>query len=322
MTQLARRTLLAAPLIATTRAAGATDWPTRTVRILCGFATSGAIDALQRRIAQRLTERLGQTFVIDTRAGAGGNIATDALAKSAPDGHTLLLGPVGPVVTNPILLGARMPYNALTDFAPVMRVSQSPFVLLAHRSVPLDPAELVAWLRQNPEEPYGSPGVGSTGHLLGAQFSRMLGLRLQHVAYRSFSPADLLEGRLRLYYGGSQTMVALADDGRARAVLVTSAERERILPNVPTFREAGFPEMTANSWWGLFGPRGLPAAIQDRLRSEILRYLAEPEMAAWMRSVGQAPVPEDLAPDVFARFVETERVRWGRVIRESGITLE
>ena len=322
MTRFARRALLAAPMLAAAPAARASDWPTRTVRILCGFSFSSPNEALQRMIAQRLSERLGQSFVIDVRPGAGGNIATDALAKSAPDGHTLLLGPVGPVVTNPILLGARMPYNALTDFAPVMRVSEFPFVLVVHRSLPADPQGLVEWLRRNPEEPYGSPGVGSTGHLLGAQFSRRLGLRLEHVAYRTFSAADLLEGRLRMTFTTSHNTPALVRDGHAHAVMLTSPERDHILRDAPTFREAGFPEMTTNSWWGLFGPRGLPAAIEARLRSEILAYLREPGMAAWMRSVGQAPVPEDAEAGVFARFIEAERVRWGRVIRESGITLE
>ena len=320
MSVLPRRPLLLSALLAGARPALAQSWPTRPVRMLCGFVVTRANDPLQRRIAQYLTETLGQTFLIETRAGGGGNIAMDALAKSAPDGHTLLFGPIGPVITNPIMMGARLPYNAETDFAPIMRVSELPFTVAVHHSVPSDPAGFIAWLRENPEMLFSSPGVGSTGHLLGAQLSSLLGLRLQHVASRStFNQADLMTGRLKMAWLVSSQLPPLLADGRVRAVMSTGTAREVLQPDVPTFAEAGFPQMTYNSWWALFGPRGLPADIEARLRGLISAFQKLPEIEAWMRSVGLAPVPGDAEPGAFARFLDTERERWARVIRENGI---
>ncbi len=317
MTPLARRALLALPLVPAPRAAGASDWPSRTVRILSGFGPGGGQEGVNRRITQSFSEAFGQPFVIDSRPGAGGNIAMDMLAKSPPDGYTLCTSQAGPVVINPIILGAAMPYNPVTDILPITRTSEFPFVLVAHMGVPSDLDAFLAWLRRHPDEFFSSPGVGSTGHLIGAQVSRGLGLGLQHVAYRTFSMPDLIEGRVRLAFQTLQRMLPEVAQGKARAILVTGPARNPLLPEVPTFAEAGLPGVAARGWNGLFGPAGLPEAIAGRIRAQAAALLHAPEVASWMRSAGLEPVT-DSTTESFARFLTQEREHWRRVIAETG----
>ena len=313
---LARRALLLGPIaLARPAAAQSVPWPDRPVRILSGFTPSGPNDAVNRRIAQSFTEVFGQPFVIDNRMGAGGNIAMDLLAKSPPDGATLCSSPAGPVVFNPIMLGPRLPYDPARDILPVTRISQFPFALFAHNSVPSGRDEFIAWLRRHPEEFFGSPGVGSTGHLLGAKMSRSLGVRLQHVAYRSFAVADLVEGRLKLALQSVPAVVPVVAQGRARAVFVTGRARSPLLPDVPTFAEAGMPELTTLAWYGLFAPAGLPEAIAGRIRAQAGALLHSPEVSAWMRAFGLDPAT-DPAPGEFGHFLDAERDHWRRVIAE------
>ena len=318
-----RRFLLTGALAAARPASAQADWrPDRPVRLLLGFPPGGSADALARRLAEPLGRLLGQPVVVENRPGAGGNIAMEALAKAQPDGHTVGLGPIGPHAINPALLGAKMPYDAARDFSPILRLVDQPNVLLAHLDLPSDPAALLAWLRANPEEPYGSPGVGTSNHFTGALLSRALGLRLQHVPYRGGAAglADLMGGRIRLYVDNLAGALALLREGRFRAVAVSTAGRSRSAPNVPTFAEIGVAGVEVSSWQGLFGPAGLPEPALRRWNAAANEVLRDADVAAWLAENAAEPVGG--TAEEFAAFLASERARWAAAVRDTGITLD
>ena len=311
--------LLAAPLLP--RPAAAADWqPDRPIRVFRGFAPGSMGDAVMHRVANGLAPRLGQPVVIESRPGAGGNIAMDALAKSAPDGHTLALSPMGPVVTNPILMGARMPYDAERAFTPLFRIYEQPMVAIVHPSVPSGGAAFLDWLRGNPDAAYGSVGIGSTHHLVGALLSHTLGLQLRHAPYRGSALAmtDLVAGRILFGFDGLGGAAGAIRDGQVRAVAVTSPGRVALLPDVPTFAEIGLPEILASSWIGLFAPAGLPPEIAQRLTGALDAVVREPSFVDWLAGLGAAPVGGDSAG--FAMFLASERARWRALIEAAAIT--
>ncbi|BBK38668.1 hypothetical protein STAQ_37460 [Allostella sp. ATCC 35155] len=311
--------LLAAPLLPRPAAAG--DWqPDRPIRVFRGFAPGSMGDAVMHRIADGLAPRLGQPVVIESRAGAGGNIAMDALAKSAPDGHTLALSPMGPVVTNPILMGARMPYDAERAFTPLFRISEQPLVAIVHASVPATGADFIAWLRRNPDTAFGSVGIGSTHHLVGATLSHTLGLHLRHVPYRGSSLAmtDLVAGRIPLSFDVLGGAAGAIRDGQVQAVAVTTERRSPLFPDVPTFAEIGLPQVTTSSWFGLFAPAGLPPDVARRLTDALNAVIREPVFVEWLTGLGATPVGGDSA--AFSAFLTAERIRWRALIEAAGIT--
>ena len=316
--------LLAALAAAAARSAFAeAEWrPERPVRLLLGFPPGGSADALARRLAEPLGRALGQPVVVENRPGAGGNIAMEALAKAMPDGHTVGLGPIGPHAINPALLGAKMPYDAARDFTPILRLVDQPNVLLAHLDLPTEPAALLAWLRANPEEPYGSPGVGTSNHFTGALFSRALGLRLQHVPYRGGAAglAHLIGGRVRLYVDNLAGSLALLREGRFRAVAVSTAARSRSAPDVPTFAEIGVPGVEVSSWQGLFAPVGLPEPALRRWNAAANEVLRDAAVSAWLAE--NAAEPAGGTPEAFAAFLASERARWAAAVRDTGIALD
>jgi tripartite-type tricarboxylate transporter receptor subunit TctC len=323
MTQ--RRPLLLAALAAAAAgsASAQAEWrPERPVRLLLGFPPGGSADALARRLAEPLGRLLGQPVVVENRPGAGGNIAMEALAKAPPDGHTVGLGPIGPHAINPALLGAKMPYDAARDFAPVLRLVDQPNVLLAASELPAEPAALLAWLRANPEEPYGSPGVGTSNHFTGALLSRALGLRLQHVPYRGGAAglADLIGGRIRLYVDNLAGALALLREGRFRAVAVSTAARSRSAPDVPAFAEIGVGGVEVSSWQGLFAPAALPGPALRRWNAAANEVLRDPVVAGWLAE--NAAEPAGGTAEAFGAFLAAERARWAAAVRDTGITLD
>jgi tripartite-type tricarboxylate transporter receptor subunit TctC len=315
--------LLAAPFLSRRSPAAAGDWqPNRPIRVLRGFAPGTMGDAVMHRLADGLGTILGKPVVIESRPGAGGNIAMDALARSAPDGHTLALTAMGPVVTNPILLGSRMPYDAERAFTPLFRITDQPVVAIVHPSVPAGGADFIDWLRRHPDTAYGSVGIGSTHHLVGAMLSQALGLGLRHVPYRGAPLAltDLLAGRILLSFdviGGAAGAIV---DGRVRAVAVTTPARSPLFPAVPTFAEIGLPAVAASSWLGLFAPAGLPPDIAGRLTDALDAVIREPAFVDWLGGLGATPVGGGVAD--FTAFLAAERVRWSAVIEATGVTLD
>ena len=296
--------------------------PTRPVRFLVGFPPGGSADLLTRKLADALGPVLGQTVVVENRPGAGANIAMQALAQSAPDGHTIALAPVGPHAINPALMGARMPYDAARDFTPIIHVWDQPNVIVGGLSVPGDWPAFLAWLRAHPEEPYASVGAGTSNHLTGALLSHTLRLRLQHAPYRGSAAAltAIMGGEIKLFVDNITTTAPLARDGRVRAIAVTTARRNSLLPQVPTLVECGLPDLVISSWQGVFAPAGLPAPILARYNAELGRMLRDPAMIEWMRGIGAEPAGG--TPQAFATFVTAERERWARIVRETGVTLD
>ncbi len=296
--------------------------PSRPVRLLVGFPPGGAADTVARRIAEALTPSLGQPVVVENRPGAGAQIAVDAVAKAAPDGHTIGLSPVGPLVVNPVLTPARMPYDAANDFTVLTHVWDQPNVLVGSLAVPAEGQAFLAWLRARPEEPFASVGNGSSNHLTGELLSRALGLRMQHVVYRG-SPAALTEimaGRINLFVDNILTALPLARDGKIRALAVTTAERAQALPDVPTMAELGVPQATVSSWQVVLGPARLPPAVVERYSVELDKAIRAPEMVAWMNSIGARAIGGG-APAAQA-MVARERARWARDIPAMNITVD
>ncbi len=308
--------------LARAQGSGAPWAPDRPVRFVVGFPPGGSADALSRKLAEPLGRLLGQPVVVDNRPGAGANIAMDIVAKSPPDGHTIGLGPVGPHAVNVALLGSRMPYDAARDFTPILRVMDQPNILLAHLSVPQGGEAFLGWLRAHPEEPYGSPGVGSSNHLNGEMLSRALGLRLQHVPYRGGAAglADLMGGQIRLYIDNLGGALGLLRAGRFRGVAVSTPERSPAAPEVPTFTELGLPDIAYASWQGIFAPARLPAPVLRRWNAAFNEVIRDPDIAAWMRENAGTPVGG--GAEEFAAFLARERTRWAEVVRATGVTVD
>jgi tripartite-type tricarboxylate transporter receptor subunit TctC len=296
--------------------------PTRPLRMLVGFPPGGAADLLARKLAESLSQTLGQPVVVENRPGAGAHLALDAAAKAAPDGLTMSVAPMGPLAVNPALMPARMPYDAANDFTPLIHVWDQPNVIVAGMDVPQAWPDFLAWLRRRPEEPYASVGPGSSNHLTGALMSRALGLNLQHVTYRGSAAAltGIMSGEIKLFVDNVTTTIPLAREGRVRAIAVTTAQRSAALPEVPSFAELGLPELTVSSWQVVVGPARLPPAVVARLNADLNRAVRSPEAAAWMRSLGAEPVGG--TAEEAAAMLRRERERWARLIPTMGITVD
>jgi tripartite-type tricarboxylate transporter receptor subunit TctC len=296
--------------------------PSRPVRLMVGFPPGGAADICARRLADAISGPLGQPVVVENRPGAGAHLAVDAAAKAPPDGHVMSLSPMGPLAVNPALMPTRMPFDAANDFTPLVQVWDQPNVIVASMDVPQAWPDFAAWLRGRREEPYASVGPGTSNHLTGALLSRSLGLNLQHVVYRG-SPAALtaiMAGEIKLFVDNITTTIPLVRDGKVRAIAVTTENRAASLPDVPTLKEVGHPELTLSSWQVVVGPKGLPAPIVARLNAEMDKAIRSPEMTAWMRSIGAEPVggSAQAVADMLAR----DRARWQRDIPSLGITVD
>ncbi len=312
------------PAVAITGGAAAqANWqPGRPLRMLVGFPPGGAADLLARKLADSLTQALGQTVVVENRPGAGAQLALDAAAKAQPDGLTMSLSPMGPLAVNPALTPGRLPYNAAEDFTPLIHVWDQPNVIVGGMDVPQAWPAFVEWLRRRPEEPYASVGPGSSNHLTGALLSRALGLNLQHITYRGSAAAltAIMGGEIKLFVDNVTTTIPLAREGRVRAIAVTTASRSAALPDVPTLAELGLPELTVSSWQVVVGPKGMPTAVVSRLNAELNRAIRTPDAVTWMRSLGAEPVGG--TAEQAATMLRTERERWARLIPSMGITVD
>jgi tripartite-type tricarboxylate transporter receptor subunit TctC len=309
--------LAALPLARPALAQGA--WPARPVRVVVPFAPGGATDILGRLTATELGNALGQPFVVENRAGAGGNIGSDLVAKSPPDGYTLLFGAAGNIGINPTLF-SNMPYDPARDLVPVSLIAEVTNVLVVHPSVNARSVqELLALARATPGGlVYASSGNGSTIHLSAELFAAMTGLAMTHVPYRGSGPAmaDLLGGRVALMFDNLPSALPHVREGRLRALAVTAARRSPVLPDLPTIAEAGVPGYEATSWFGLFAPAGTPREIVDRMAREMARFARRPEVAERIHALGAEPITN--TPEEFAVMVRAEIEKWGAVVRASG----
>jgi tripartite-type tricarboxylate transporter receptor subunit TctC len=287
--------------------------------VIVPFAPGGATDILGRLTAAELGTALGQPFVVENRAGAGGNVGSDLVAKASADGYTLLFGAAGNIGINPSLF-ANMPYDPARDLAPISLIAEVTNVLVVHPSVNARSVqELIALARATPGGlVYASSGNGSTIHLSAELFASMTQLSMTHVPYRGSGPAmaDLLAGRVALMFDNLPSALPHVREGRLRALAVTAARRTPVLPDVPTIAEAGVPGYEATSWFGLFAPAGTPREIVDRIAREMAAFARRPEVAERIRALGAEPITN--TPEGFAVMVRSEIAKWGAVVRASG----
>jgi tripartite-type tricarboxylate transporter receptor subunit TctC len=311
----------AAAMPALTRAAWAQTYPARPVHVIAGFAAGGGVDITARLIGQWLSDRLGQTFVIENRPGAGGNIGTEVVANAAPDGYTLLLATV-PNAVNATLY-EKLNFNFIRDIAPIGGIIRVPQVVLVHPSVPAKTVpEFIAYAKANSGKVnMASAGNGSAPHMAGELFNVMAGVTLVHVPYRGQGPAltDLLGGQVQVLFATTPGTTDYIKTGKLRALAVTTAARAEVLPDVPTVGEY-VPGYEASQWYGLAAPRNTPPEIVDRLNKEINAALADPKMKARFADIGGEPLTG--APAAFGSLIAAETEKWGKVVRAAGLKPE
>jgi len=311
----------AAALPAISRITWAQTYPTRPVRIIVGAAPSGTYDIMARLIGEWLSERLGQPFVIENRPGAGTTIGTEAVAKAAPDGYTLLL--VGAAAVTSALLYHKLNFNLIRDIAPVAAISREPHIMVVDPSVPASTVpEFIAYAEGNLGKiSMASGGMGTVGHLSGELFKMMTGVNLVHVPYRGLAPAltDLLGGQVQVTFASMASSIEYIRTGKLRALAVTTASRSEMLPDVPTVGES-VPGYEASTWSGVGAPKATPAEIVEKLNKEINAALADHKIKARLADLGSTPLVGS-ATD-FGRLIADETEKWGKVIRAANIKAE
>jgi tripartite-type tricarboxylate transporter receptor subunit TctC len=314
---------IAWPLLMASDAVAQTNYPAKPIRVLVGLAAGGPADTVARLVGDELSKGLGTPVLIENVTGAGGNLATDRVAKAAPDGYTLLLATIGPIITNPILY-QKLPFDPVKDFAPISRLCSQPNFLVTHIDLPAQNVqELVLLARSQPGKlTFASGGVGDTQHLAGELFKSMALVDIRHVPYRSIATAvpDLLAGRITMAFASATVALPLAREGKLRALAVTSLARSPAAPDLPTMAESGFPGFDITAWFGLMAPVGTPASIIDRLHRETMRVLALTGLRKKFDELGMATIGS--SPAEFAAAIQADIPRWTKIIRDSGASLK
>lgn len=310
------------PTLRDAAAQEAAAYPTRLIRVVVGFGAGGTSDILARLVGERLEKSWGQPVMIDNRAGAQGNIAMTHVAKSAPDGHTLVIVPVGNAAVNPSLF-KDLPYDPVADFAPITQIATVENVLVVSAKSPAKTLkELIALGRGGTNLTYSSPGAGSQAHLAGELLARAAGVPITHVPYRGLTQAltDVLTGEVTMTFSQLSLAKPFIESGEMRALGVASRERSPALPGAPTVAEAGdIPGFEAVSWYALMAPAKTPDPIVRKIQAEVARIVQTPDLKTALEAQGATPVgntPEDLA-----RIIATDTARWAKVIRDANITI-
>ncbi len=293
-------------------------YPDHNVRLLVGYPPGGPVDIIGRIVADRLSQIWGKPVVVENITGAGGNIAADRAAKSAPDGYTLLVSTNAQLVVNPSLY--KMPFDPAKDLTPISLAVYSPNILVVPNDVPAkNVKELVAYLKAHPGKSFASAGVGTTQHLAGELFKSMAHVDIQHVPYRGAAPVitDLLGGRVTLFFGAISPLIPLVREGKLRALAVTSAERFPAVPELPTMIEAGFPGFVSVLSMGLVAPAGTPPAVIEKIHQDMVKGLAAPDVRKKLSNIGMEVIGS--SPAEFAATMAAERPQWAKVIKDAGI---
>jgi tripartite-type tricarboxylate transporter receptor subunit TctC len=315
-------TLAGLALAAAAPAAHAQDaWPSRPIKIVVPFAAGGTSDILARTIGEKLQAELKQTVIVENKAGAGGVIGADAVAKSAPDGYTLLLGTIASHAINPAL-NPKMPYDAAKDFAPIDLLGSIANVLIVGAAQPYkNVQELVVAAKAKPGLPFASPGQGSSQHMSGEAFELQAGIDLTHVPYKGSGPAvqDVIAGQIPMSFETATVALPHIQSGKLRALAVTPARRSKVLPDVPTMQEAGIAGFDVASWQALYAPAGTPPAIVNRLNAEVEKILAMPDVKSKLEGLGLEHAPN--SPAQFAAFGQAELAKWAKIVKDGNIKL-
>jgi len=302
---------------------GASPYPVRPVRLVVPFPAGGGADNLARLLAPRVALALGQPIVVENKAGAGGNLGAESVARAAPDGYTLLYGTNGTHAINASLY-RRLGFDPVRDFTPVARLTEIAAMLVVHPSLPVaSTAELIAYARAHPGRlNFASAGNGTTSHLAGELFKSGAGIDIVHVPYRGGAPAmtDLIGGQVQMMIEVMPNAYPRAREGRVRGLAVSTLQRFPGAPELPTIAESGLPGFEASAWDGIFVPAGTPAAIVARLNAAFGVALEDPAIVAALRALGARPVPG--TPESFARFVTASAAKWAQAVRDSGAKID
>jgi tripartite-type tricarboxylate transporter receptor subunit TctC len=316
------RAMVAATLLAATVPAVAQEWPAKQVNFIVPFSAGGTTDLFGRLLAQHMQKNFGQPFIVENRAGAGGNLGAAAGAKAAPDGYTFLVGTVSTHAINPFLY-SKLPYDTVKDFQPVSLIARLPNILVVHPSLPANTvAELIAHLKANPDKlSYGSSGAGTSIHLAAELFKIRTGTTMTHVPFRSSGDImnNLTGGHINLAFDNITLAWPQVKAGRLRALAVSSTERSAIAPDVPTVAET-LPGFDATSWHGVFAPAGTPRPIVEKMAAEMKRILELPETKEKLAELGAVASP--MTPEDFAKFIDAERTKWAEVVKASGAKVD
>ena len=321
--RLAACATLALAVLTASVPADAQGYPNRPVKLVVPFPPGGPLDIVGRAIAQKLTEAWAQSVVVDNRPGAGGNIGAEIVAKSPPDGYTVLMGALSTHAVNPSLY-AKMPYDAVKDFAPITLVAVTPNVLVVNAALPVNSArEFVAYAKANPGKlAFGSGSNGSAGHLAGELFKVETGTDVIHVPYKGGAPATqaLLAGDTQFMFDNLANATPQVKAGKFKALAVTTAERSKLAPELPTMAEAGFAGFDISTWFGLLAPAGTPKDVIARWNAEVTRILNSPEMRERLTAQGAEPAPT--TPEQFAAFIQSEIPKYARIVKASGAKVD
>jgi tripartite-type tricarboxylate transporter receptor subunit TctC len=312
-----KRTLIGVLALAASSAFA--QYPNKPVTIVVGFEPGGGTDTTARILQPVLGEQLGQQIVVENRAGAGGNIAVDHVAKSAPDGYTVVLANVGALAVNPHIL--KTPYDPLKDLTPISMAAEFANVLVVQPALPVNSvADLVKLAKEKPGTlTYASSGIGGAGHLSGELLKTMAKIDVVHVPYKGGGPAmrGFLGGEVSSFFATPVSSIAQIRAGKAKAIATTGSKRAALMPDVPTIAESGYPGYEALNWYGFLGPRGLPKDVVERLNREFVKALAHPQVVAALHKTGTEP--KSSTPEEFAAYIKREYDTWGKVVKEAGI---
>ncbi len=316
------RTLLACFILAFSSAATAqADFPTRPIRLVVTVPPGGAADFIARLVGGKISESLGQPVVVENRGGAGGTIAADAVAKAAPDGYTLLQNSITTHGVGPHLY-AKLPYDPVKDFAPVSGLALLPLIMAVNADLPFrNVQELISHSKSNALN-FASSGNGGAPHMAAELFKSVTGAPLTHVPYKGSGPAvaDLVGGRVQIMFDAAPSLIAHIRSGRLRVLGAASTERNRLLPEVPTFGELGYPKVAVSLWYGLLAPAGTPKPVVEKLNREAARALTSPDVRDKLQAQGAEPMPG--TSEAFASFMQEEMAKWAPVVKQAGVKLD
>ena len=312
---------IVACLMAASTIFAADPYPTRPIKMIVGFAPGGGTDLTARPIALKMSELMGQQVLVENRPGAAGNIATEQVARAAPDGYTILMGTIAALAINPSLYG-NLKFDPETDFAPVIQCVDATNVLVLHPSVPANSVQELIALAKQKSLSAGSSGIGATGHLSIELFNLMAGVKLVHVPYKGGGPAmtDLVGGQVQLVFATTASAIPQIKAGRIKGIAVTTARRSSLMPDLPTISEAGLAGFDANNWYGIVVPAKTPRPIIDQLNAEVTKILHMEDVKATLHNQGLDPAPG--TPEQFGAYIHSERIKWAKVIKASGAKAE